>query len=154
VAGRHSKPDGWPSQPPAAALGKFLAVVVALGVFIYLLVTSSYLVALCLILAFWVGLLAYTVVQRIRRRSRLGVYWITFGLISETGWQIVSQLAHQHHWPAAQQHAVAVAGRWTQGFAIAWAVVIIWTTLPARLRRWPWRRGGPGAPAASPPGQS
>jgi hypothetical protein len=162
VAGRHSSDK--PRRVDKLSERQYLALVLAivagvlvllagLGYGIYLLSNLTILLASAVSGGLVLAVFVWSLVDRDEKRTwRL---WLLPALVLESAVQFSSALGRQHHWPAAQYHIISLAQD-----GVSWAIVPIclaislFLMIPPARRRWPWRRGGPGTPAASPPGQS
>jgi hypothetical protein len=162
VAGRHSKDQTRRVDRLSEAQYLALVLVIVLGILvllagvgygIYLLTTLGILLGDGIVLAAYLPVFVWSFVDRDSRRNWRS--WSMPAVMLELIVQFMTALAGEHHWAAAQRHGISLAGD-----VVSWGVVpvclaiAVFVSIPPDRRHWPWRRGGPGAPVASPPGQS
>jgi hypothetical protein len=162
VVGRHSKEQ--PRRIDRLPEGQYLALVLAIvlgilvllagaGYGIYLLTTLGILLGT----GISSGLVLVAFVWSLAERGGWKSWrvWFLPLILLQSAALFMRTLDREHHWPAAQQHTISLAAD-----VIYWVITPIglaiaaFLAIPPDRRRWPWRRGGPGAPVASPPEQS
>ncbi len=111
--------------------------VAAAGLTIYLIVAGT---NLRVWIVLWIVSVALLFGQVVRRKRDVGLILLAASWVATSSWQLVSEVAHDHHWAANQVSVIGSVGSWVRWAMLACIAVGIAIDIKSGSLTWPpWR---------------